>query len=102
PLGAVRAQVFNVGSEAGNFTKSEVVEFVRRAIPGVAVETRDLSFGGDMRDVAVDCSKLRERLGFTPGITVVEGIVEVRDAIAGGLIADPRAVRYRNHTPIIQ
>ena len=101
PLEAVRGQVFNVGQEQGNHTKSEVVTMVREAIPAVEVEYRDLSFGGDMRDVAVDCRKIRDRLGFKARVTVADGIREVRDAITSGLIKEPASPRYRNHTFII-
>lgn len=96
PLPALRAAVFNVGSEAGNYTKDELVELVRRHVPGVEVEHRDLSFGGDMRDIRVSFAKIRRVLGFEPRVTVEEGIREVRDALLGGLIKDPLDGRYRN------
>lgn len=101
PLHLVRGEVFNVGSDDGNYTKREIVELVRREIPGVEVEDRDLTFGGDMRDVALSCRKIRERLGFRAMINVEQGISEVRDAINSGLIAYPRLERHRNHTFII-
>ena len=97
PIEAVRGQVFNVGSEIGNYTKAEVIDLVRREIDGVELEERDLSFDGDMRDVAVSCEKISERLGFHASIEVIEGIREVRDAIVSGLISEPGSPRYRNY-----
>ncbi len=98
---SVRGEIFNVGSESMNFTKNQIVELIREAVPATEVEVRDLSFGGDMRDVALDCAKIRRTLGFTPEVGVREGIAEVRDAITSGLIAEPTAPRYRNHVPIV-
>lgn len=101
PVALVRAEVFNIGHDEGNYTKAQIVEHVCGAISGVEVEYRDLSFGGDMRDVAVSCRKIRERLGFEAGISVQEGVLEVRDAIQSGLIKEPLSDRYRNHRFIV-
>src|SRR5207249_9358 len=49
----VRGEVFNIGSTAANYTKAEIIDLVRNHIAGVGLEERDLSFGSDMRDVAV-------------------------------------------------
>jgi len=97
PIEVVRGQVFNVGSEIGNHTKAEVIDLVRSEIAGVELEVRDLSFDGDMRDVAVSCEKISERLGFRASIEVIDGIREVRDAILSGLISEPASSRYRNY-----
>jgi nucleoside-diphosphate-sugar epimerase len=101
PIDVVRGQIFNVGSASANHTKADMVTMVCAATPDVEVERRDLSFGSDMRDVAVDCTKIRRVLGFTAGTRVADGIVEVRDAIALGLISEPTSARYRNHTFIV-
>ena len=102
PVDAVRNQVFNVGAEDGNYTKAEIIELIRRNIDGVELEERDLSFGSDMRDVAVSCRKIRERIGFVATTTPEDGIREVRDAISSGLISDPQSPRYRNHDLVVR
>jgi nucleoside-diphosphate-sugar epimerase len=102
PLNKVRGEVFNVGSETGNHSKAEVIDLVRKHVTGVDLEERDLSFGSDMRDVAVSCRKISERLGFRAALTVEDGIKEVRDAILAGLLKDPQAARYRNHDLVIR
>jgi nucleoside-diphosphate-sugar epimerase len=102
PIDAVRNQIFNVGAEDGNYTKAEIIELIRREISGVELEERDLSFGSDMRDVAVSCRKIRDRLGFEAKTSPQAGIREVRDAISSGLISDPRSPRYRNHDLVIR
>ncbi len=102
PLADVRGELFNVGHQEGNHTKTRIVELVTDAVPGVEVERRQLTFGGDMRDVTVSCDKMRDRLGFRAAVTVPEGIAEVRDAISSGLIKEPASPRYRNHSFSIQ
>lgn len=98
PIEVVSGQIFNVGDDRANLTKTEIVEMVRAAIPDTDVEYRDLTFGGDMRDVAVSCAKIARALGFRAGISVQDGIREVRDAIRDGVIYDPTSPRYRNHS----
>jgi len=101
-LDKVRGQVFNVGSDAGNYTKDEIVELVRRHVDGTQVEYKDLTFGRDMRDIRVSFAKIRQVLGYEPKISLEEGIREVRDAIINGLIKKPLDSRYRNAEFIVQ
>jgi nucleoside-diphosphate-sugar epimerase len=97
PLPSVRNEIFNIGSPKGNLRKHEIADLVAREVPGTAVEQRDLSFGGDMRDVQVSSAKVERVLGFRARRTVEEGIREVHAAIASGLIKEPGHPRYRNH-----
>jgi nucleoside-diphosphate-sugar epimerase len=102
PVDKVRGEVFNVGSDIGNYSKAEIIGLVRKHVSGVALEERDMSFGSDMRDVAVSCRKIFERLGFRATITVEDGIREVRDAILSGLLKEPQSARYRNHDLVVR
>jgi nucleoside-diphosphate-sugar epimerase len=102
PLAAVRGQIFNIGSDAGNYTKAEIIELVRRHVDGVALEEREISFGSDMRDVAVSCQKIFDRIGFRATVSVEDGIKEVRDAILSGLLTEPQSARYRNHDLVVR
>ena len=102
PESTVRNEVFNVGGSGGNYTKREIIELIQKHVPGVTVEHRDLSFGGDMRDVKVSFQKIQHRLGFKLTRSVEDGILEVFDALESGLIPDPHASRYRNHQFIVQ
>ena len=101
PEALVRSEIFNVAAPDGNYSKTAVVELVRKHVPAVEVEYRDLSFGEDMRDVAVSGEKIERVLGFRARRSVEDGVVEVRDAIANGLIRDPASSQYRNHQFII-
>ena len=98
----VRGQIYNLGSEAGNYTKDEIVALVQKHVPGTMVRYEEMSFGGDMRDITVSFAKIREQLGFKPRFSVEQGIVEVRDAIQQGVIKDPLDGRYRNANFITQ
>jgi nucleoside-diphosphate-sugar epimerase len=102
PDPAVRGQIFNVGSDAGNWTKDELVRLVQKHVRDVEVEHRDLSFGGDMRDIRVSFAKIRETLGFEARIDVERGVQELRDAIEGGLLSAPTERRHRNAEFIVQ
>jgi nucleoside-diphosphate-sugar epimerase len=102
PVERVRGQVFNVGSDAGNHTKDEIVRLVQKHVRNVDVEYKDLTFGGDMRDIRVSFQKIRRVLGFAPRIDVEAGICEVRDAIENDLLGQPTDRRYRNAEFIVQ
>ena len=102
PLEAARGQVFNVGSDDGNYTKDQIVSLVQQHVRGTEVEHKDLSFGGDMRDIRVSFAKIRNVLGYVPRVSVAQGICEVRDAIEFGLIRDALDSRYRNAQFIVQ
>lgn len=98
----VRGEIFNVGSDDLNYTKDEIVALVQQEIPGTTVEYKDLSFGGDMRDIRVSFQKIRRVLGFVPEVDMLSGIREVRDALQTGLIRDPMDSRYRNAQFVVQ
>lgn len=102
PDETVRGQVFNVGGDSGNKTKDELVQLVQKHIRDVEVEYKDLSFGGDMRDIRVSFAKIRDVLDFVPRIDVESGVLEVRDAIEVGLVGQPGDRRHRNAEFIIQ
>jgi nucleoside-diphosphate-sugar epimerase len=98
----VGGQVFNVGSEKGNYSKDEIVKLIQQHVRGTEIQYKDLSFGGDMRDIRVSFAKIRERLGFEPKVTIEEGIIEVRDAIESGLVGNALSERHRNAQFIVQ
>jgi nucleoside-diphosphate-sugar epimerase len=102
PLETIRGQVFNVGSDQGNYTKDEIVTMVQNRVEGTEVQQENLSFSEDMRDIRVSFEKISHVLGFKPRISVDQGICEVRDALRCGVIRDPLDNKYRNATFIIQ
>src|SRR4029453_5214444 len=102
PAEKIRGQVFNLGSDKGNYTKNEIVSLVQKHVEGVKITHKDLSFGSDMRDITVSFARIRQELGFEPQISVEDGIREVRGALQLGLIKDATDSRYRNAQFIVQ
>ena len=102
PNEKIRGQVYNIGSAAGNLTKDEVVTLVLKRLPETHVTYKDLTFGGDMRDISVSFEKIRRELGFEAQLTVDDGVREVLHALRLGLIRNPQDPRYRNAQFIVQ
>jgi nucleoside-diphosphate-sugar epimerase len=102
PVEKVRRQVFNLGTPAGNYTKDEIVALVLKRIPETVVEYKDLTFGGDMRDITVSFKKIRRELGFDTTLNVDDGVREVLHVLKSGLIRNPLDDRYRNAQFIVQ
>jgi nucleoside-diphosphate-sugar epimerase len=98
----VGGQIFNMGTEHGNKTKDEIVTAVSQVVPNVVVRYKDLSFGGDMRDIRVSFEKVKRVLDYHPQITVEQGVKEVYDTIQQGIIKEPLSTKYRNATFIVQ
>lgn len=63
---------------------------------------KDLTFGGDIRDITVSFDKIRRELGFHAKLTVDDGVREVVNALRTGLIRDPHDERYRNAQFIVK
>ncbi len=102
PEEKIRGQVFNLGTPEGNYTKDEIVALVLKRIPETIVEYKDLTFGGDMRDITVSFEKIRRELGFETTLNVDDGVREVLFALKSGLIRNPLDERYRNAQFIVQ
>ena len=102
PEEKIRGQVFNLGTPEGNYTKDEIVGLVLKRLPETVVEYKDLTFGGDMRDITVSFKKIREVLGFATTLTVDDGVREVLYVLKSGIIRDPTDEKYRNAQFIVQ
>jgi nucleoside-diphosphate-sugar epimerase len=98
----IRGQVFNLGSDQGNYTKDEVVALVKKSLPKTVVCHKDLTFGGDMRDITVSFGKIKRVLGYDTLFSVDDGIQELVQALRQGLIFNPSDRRYRNAEFIVQ
>lgn len=98
----IRGQVFNLGTENGNYSKDDIVRLVLKRMPETVVEYKDLTFGGDMRDITVSFEKIRTVLGFGTTLDVDDGVREVLFALKSGLIRNPIDDRYRNAQFIVQ
>ena len=102
PLEKVRGQVYNLGSQEGNYTKDQVVGAVLKRIPETTVRYKDMTFGGDMGDITVSFEKVYKNLGFKAELTLEDGVRDVLNALRMGLIREPHDPRYRNAQFIVQ
>lgn len=102
PLEKVNRQVYNLGAENGNYTKDQIVNFVLKRIPETEVDYKDLTFGGDMRDISVSFAKVRRELGYETTLDLDDGVRELIFALKSGLIRNPLDERYRNAQFIVQ
>ena len=102
PEAKVRGQIYNLGAENGNYTKDQIVNLVLKRMPETMVEYKDLTFGGDMRDISVSFAKIKRELGFDTTLDVDDGIRDLLFALKAGLIRNPLDERYRNAQFIVQ
>ncbi len=102
PLEKARGQVYNLGSDDGNYTKDQIVALIIKRLPEIIVEYKDLTFGGDKRDITVSFDKIRRELGFKSTLNVDDGVRELVSALKTGLIRNPYDERYRNAHFIVQ
>lgn len=102
PEADIRGQVYNLGTKGGNATKDQVVSLILKRLPETVVRYKDMTFGGDMRDISVSFEKVQSRLGFKAAYTLDDGVREVLHALRTGLIPDPQNPRYRNAQFIVQ
>ena len=98
----VRGQVYNLGTAEGNCTKDQVVSLVLKRLPETTVLYKDMTFGGDMRDITVSFDKIGRELGFKASLTIDDGIREVLNSLRLGMIRNPQDQRYRNAQFIVQ
>ena len=102
PQEKIKGQIYNLGTEDGNYTKDEIVGLVIKRLPETVVTYKDLTFGGDMRDITVSFSKIRHELGFTAALTVDDGVREVVNVLRMGIIRNPQDEKYTNARFIVQ
>jgi nucleoside-diphosphate-sugar epimerase len=95
-------EVFNLGTDNGNYSKDDIVRLVLKRMPETVVEYKNLTFGGDMRDITVSFAKIKRVLGFDTTLDVDEGIRELLFALKTGIIRNPTDEKYRNAQFIVQ
>jgi nucleoside-diphosphate-sugar epimerase len=98
----VCGEIFNLGTDEGNYSKDDIVRLILKRMPETIVEYKDLTFGGDMRDIAVSFAKIKQVLGFETTLDVDDGIRELLFALKSGIIRNPNDEKYRNAQFIVQ
>src|SRR5687768_13888915 len=95
-------EIFNLGTDEGNYSKDDIVRLILKRLPETVVEYKDLTFGGDMRDISVSFAKIKRVLGFETTLDVDDGIRELLFALKAGIIRNPNDEKYRNAQFIVQ
>ncbi len=95
-------EVFNLGTDNGNYSKDDIVRLILKRMPETVVEYKNLTFGGDMRDITVSFAKIKNVLGFESTCDVDDGIREMLFALKSGIIRNPNDEKYRNAQFIVQ
>ena len=98
----IRGEVFNLGTDHGNYSKDDIVRLVLKRMPETVVEYKDLTFGGDMRDITVSFAKIRKVLGFETTLDVDDGIRGLLFALKTGIIRNPTHEKYSNAHFLVQ
>src|SRR4051812_36000454 len=83
PVDKVDFEVFNVGREENNFTKLMIVEEIVKHIPQSKIAYQES--GADPRNYRVNFEKIRQTLGFTPEVSVQQGVSEILASLRKGL-----------------
>jgi nucleoside-diphosphate-sugar epimerase len=102
PEEKIRGQVFNLGTDQGNYTKDDIVAVILQRLPETVVRYKDMTFGGDMRDISVSYQKVQRELGFLARLGIEDGVREVLHALRDGIFSNPQDQRYRNAQFIVQ
>ena len=72
----MRGQVYNVGSDILNCSKSDICNYIMKHIKDCVITPSDQGQDPDKRDYEVSYEKIR-KLGFESSITIEEGIKEL-------------------------
>src|SRR5581483_2812801 len=80
PPKVVQGQIFNVGSNADNYTVRDIAYTIQDIVPGSTVDfAKDV--GKDPRSYRVNFDKIANKLGFTPKRKLKESIKEIYDIL---------------------
>ena len=94
PVGLVAGEVFNVGSDAQNYTLGEVAEHINRQVPQARI-IADANCA-DQRNYRVCFDKIRTRLGFEPAWTLERGIAQVVSVVRSNRVGHYALPTYSN------
>ena len=94
PVDLVAGEVFNVGSDAQNYTLGDVAEFIKRQAPDAEIKSDDTFL--DKRNYRVSFEKIRSRLGFEPEWTLERGIAQVLAIVRSNQVGHYSLPTYSN------
>jgi nucleoside-diphosphate-sugar epimerase len=94
PIDLVAGEVFNVGSDAQNYTLGDVAELINRQAPDAEITSDDTFV--DKRNYRVSFEKIRSRLGFEPAWTLERGIAQVLALVRSNEVGHYSLPTYSN------
>lgn len=94
PLEIVGNEIFNIGSDAQNYTIDQVGEVIHEQVPDS--EIVHVGPDADARDYRVSFEKARNKLTYLPNWSLADGVRQVVDAIDNGEVEDWTAAKYSN------
>ena len=88
--GDLSGQIYNIGSDALNFSIEEIAQLVLKHFPSIKVNHDKTN--RDERSYVVDFSKIKQTLGYEPSLSIDDGIFELKKFLARNhiQIEDPR------------
>jgi len=90
----VSGQVFNITTEGQELSLNHLANLAKQVIPDIFVQIGDEK--AELTNYRVSCAKIAKVLDFKPQKTVLEGMMEVRDALLAGRFNDPYSAEYAN------
>lgn len=87
--------VLNVGSDAQNFRKLDIVDKILAHLPQGIARIKNVGDGKDRRNYRVSFKKLTDTLSVTPIYTIDETIISIGSALKAGVFQDNKAI-YAN------
>ena len=94
PLEQVAGEVFNVGSDAQNYTLGDVAALINTQAPEAEILSDDTFV--DKRNYRVSFEKIRSRLGFEPAWTLERGIAQVLAVVRSNGVGHYSLPSYSN------
>ncbi|HEY3928667.1 MAG TPA: NAD-dependent epimerase/dehydratase [Candidatus Koribacter sp.] len=94
PFQAIKDTIFNVGSDAQNYTLGDVGRLIKKMVPDA-----DLQFfeeNVDRRNYRVSFDRIHRNMGFSPEWTLQSGVQQVITALQSGEVVDFNDPRYSN------
>lgn len=95
----ISGEIFNVGTEEGNFTKMQLAKLIQKHLPQTEIEIHPLR--EDPRNYKVSFKKIKNQLNFETKMSVENGISEIISSIQEGKL-DPQDSEFSNMSKITE
>ena len=94
PVDRVAGEVFNVGSDAQNYTLGQLATLIKAQVPEARIVSDNAS--ADKRNYHVSFAKIRTQLGFEPAWTLERGIAQVIAIVRSNQVGHYSLPTYSN------